>query len=49
MAVMTNITAINRLLDAKRGLEKQEREKNKMRIDKVPAMITAVTFLLIGF
>lgn len=37
MAVMTNITAINRLMDAKRGLEQQERREQKIQTNKIPA------------
>lgn len=49
MAVMTNITAINRLLDAKKGLEKQEREEKKFTSGKVPVMTIALVFLLTSF
>ena len=40
MAVMTNITAINRLMNAKRGLEKQEREEKKIKSGKIPMLKT---------
>jgi len=49
MAVMTNITAVNRLLDAKRGLEKQELEEKKIKSHKTPVMVIAIISLLTVF
>lgn len=49
MAVMTNITAINRLMDAKRGLERQELEEKKVRSSKIPVMVIAFVSLSATF
>ena len=37
MAIMANMTAINRLMDAKKALEQQDRLERKINADKIPA------------
>lgn len=48
MAVMTNITAFNRLMDAKRGLEQQELNEKKVKAAKIPVLIVALLLLMPG-
>lgn len=48
MAIMTNVTAINRLMDAKRELEIQEREEKKIERDLNPVIIISAVITLIG-
>jgi phosphatidylglycerophosphate synthase len=38
MAVMTNITAINRLMDAKKGLEEQDQLVKKIKAEELPVL-----------
>jgi phosphatidylglycerophosphate synthase len=48
MAIMTNITAINRLMDAKKALESQEREERKLEKDYNPVLIISAIMTLAG-
>jgi phosphatidylglycerophosphate synthase len=50
MAVMTNVTAINRLMDAKRALDLQDLEEKNMNEESVPFLVALIIpTLLLGF
>ena len=48
MAIMTNITAINRLMDAKKALENQELDEKKLEEDYSPVVLISTIVMLMG-